>query len=256
MADAEDDLVAELAAVAERAAPATASGSHLGESELARIRLGEEEPALDESLRHLASCAACRARLVELEREPRIARAAAPKAIQPRRAARSNALLRGLVWPAAAIALCGLGYALTQRVRSPEHLQVVQRAYAGVMGSHDTGASYESTNLELSFAAEPATVVAFVVPSDESGKLLSWPQWFVPERSGRAVVVLAPRTFAAHSGKALGLVVFGSEAAVRPVADRLNELAATNPPSASEQSLTQIASEHGARLQRVSLALP
>jgi len=256
MADAEDDLVARLAAVVEHAAPSVGLGPHVGERELGQIRSGSEESALDESYRHLAGCAACRARLSEVKSEAGIAVAAAVQRLEPRRTARSRALLRNLVWPAAAVTLLGLGYAWTQRPHAPDQLNVVQRAYAGVMGPHAGGANHENTNLELSFAAEAANFSAFVVPCDEAGKVLASPRWFEREGSGRAVVVLAPRTFSPHSGKAVGLVVWGSDDAVQRVAARVSELAASAPPSANEQTLAKLVTEHGTRMQRFPLAVP
>lgn len=246
MANAEDDW-APLAAVAERAAPAVAPGPHLVDSELTQIRAGNEDPALDASYRHIAACASCRARLVEVSVEPEMA--AVRRVGTPRR----NALLRHLAWAAAALAVIGLGYTFAQRSHAPERLAIHQRPYAGIMGSRPADAPVENTNLELSFIAEQ-TLSALALPCDKYGKILSPPQWFVRQDAARFVVVFAPRTFLPHSGTARGLIVWGSEGQVRPVADALSALALTSSPSLSEAALAKLAAEHGARTQWLSLA--
>ncbi len=55
----------ELRARARDAAPARPEGDHVGDAALAALRADSEDPALDDAYRHLASCAACRARLAE-----------------------------------------------------------------------------------------------------------------------------------------------------------------------------------------------
>lgn len=244
MANAEDDL-APLAAVAERAAPAVAPGPHLLESALAQIRAGSEDPALEASYRHIAACASCRARLVEVSTEPEM------PPVRRIGNLRRNAL-RNLAWAAAALAVLGLGYIFVQRSHAPERLAILQRPYAGIMGSRPAEAPVENANLELSFTAEQ-TLSAFALPCDKYGKVLSSPQWFVRENAARFVVVLAPRTFLPHSGAARGLIVWGSEGQVRPVADAVSAIAATNSPVLSDAALAKLVAEHGARSQWLSL---
>jgi hypothetical protein len=253
MADAEDDLASRLAAVAEQAVPAVALSPHVSELELTQIRSGSEESALEASYRHLASCASCRARLLEVSIEAR-AVSSAERSVQPQRARQSAALARSLGWAAAAVTVLGLGYLMTQRPLVPERLAVAQRPYTGLMGSASPAPPREKTNIELAFTAD-ADFGAFVVPWDEQGKVLSAPQWFARESSGRTVVVLAPRTFLPHSGKVFGLVVWASNEKVRQVADRVSLLALATPPTASKQALTNLAFEYGARLQWLPLEL-
>lgn len=253
MADAEHDLDSRLAAVAEQAVPAVALSPHVGEAELLQIRAGGAEPTLDSSYRHLASCASCRARLLELSREAR-AKPPTPGSVLPRRPRHSRPSARAAAWAAAAVTLLGLGYAITHRAHLPERLAIAQRPYAGLMGSSEANTPNENTNIELAFRAE-ADLAAVVVPWDETGKILSPPQWFVNESSGRAVVVLVPRTFLPHSGKVFGVVIWGSNETVREIAERMNALALISPPAASKRAVTTLVTEHGAHLQWLPLDL-
>lgn len=73
----------ELRARADGAAPIAAEGPHPTDAELARIAADDESPELDVALRHLASCAACRARLVARDEVVTEAALAEPRAPRP-----------------------------------------------------------------------------------------------------------------------------------------------------------------------------
>ncbi|HEY2511274.1 MAG TPA: hypothetical protein VGI39_10480, partial [Polyangiaceae bacterium] len=63
-----------LAALGREAAPAEGLPLHVPEAELARMRAGDESDALSAAYQHTASCAVCRARLLEPALPERIAR--------------------------------------------------------------------------------------------------------------------------------------------------------------------------------------
>jgi hypothetical protein len=254
MTESEDELMARLHAVAERAAPASPSGPHLDAAELERVRAFDDDSALDTAYRHLSTCSACRARVTERSES------AQPESARPRStrraAASSSPAWRRPAWAAAAaIALIGVGYAVGREPPLPEALAVTQRAYAGVMGpDSSTGAPADSTNLELSFVSK-AELRAFLLPCSRDGALLAPPRWFEREDSNRFVVVVAPRTFRAHSGEIFGFVVWGAPDSAREAAGRVSErLSRTTSLAATERELRSLANERGARLQKLRLA--
>jgi hypothetical protein len=242
---------ARLAAIAERAAPAGAAGPHLTAVEVERARAFDEDSALDVAYRHLAMCASCRARLTE----PAPARPL-PKPVEAEGGGPARARWQRSAWAAAAVVLLGIGFAVVKSARVPEHLAVAQRPYAGVMSPDSASAALSaSTNLELSFTANEE-ISAFLIPCSEQGEVLSPPHWFAREDADRAVVAVAPRTFLPHSGKVFGFVVWGSERAVRRVADDMGKLASQASLPGLEAALGELSEAHGARMQKLELALP
>lgn len=254
MASSEDDVASRLAAIVERAAPTDAASAHVASRELERVRSGDEGAELEASYRHLASCASCRARLAAQVASDVTAtgqEASAP----PRVVARGRRPSR-LAWAAlAAAVLIALGFVLVPRERMPDRLVIVQRPYSGIMGSQQAESPGTHTNLELSFFAN-AHVTAFLVPCGEGGELLSAPIWFMTEGGDRATVTVAPRAFAQGSGKVVAFVVWGKGAAVHAVALRVNSLAPPVSRALTERRITELAQEHGARVQRVELLIP
>ncbi len=252
----------ELARRAKDAAPAAPSGEHLGEAALVALRARGESAALadrDEdadAYRHLASCAACRARMASLAKGADEA-AAVQRLVDVERGDETKATgkviplkRRSLGAPLAMLAAAAvLIFAVTALVRrSSEGLEVRTRSYAGTMGSAEDAANVApgDKNVEIYFESKDP-VAARLIVLDEKGNKLAPARAFTREGTKMRVVV-APRTFAAHEGKAQGFVVAGTEAIVAATAEEAMAL-----PQLTEKRLETIAKRQGAWFARVDL---
>ncbi len=214
-----DKDMAELRRLGTDAAPAAPSQPHVAAEELARMRKDDDSSDLDAAYRHVAGCAACRARLLESAALPE--RVAATAGLAPERAPAPVIALpprrRLIVALAAAAAVAlAIGAGALGR-RDAGAVAIAQRSYVGMMGTDDAeaaGVAPEDADVELSFTA-PAEEGATLVVMDGAGRVLSPVRSFTRSESGRFVAVVAPRTFAAHAGTAFGLVVIGDAAHVR-----------------------------------------
>jgi hypothetical protein len=206
-----EDEMESLLRLGRDAPPAVVPAPHATDDELARMRAGDEAADLDDAYRHAASCAACRARLVEPAAEvARVkerslggpARVAPVVALRPRRA-----MLFGFAAAAALVLAIGVRAMVD---RAPGPIAVTQRAYVGVMGEGDASAlavAPEDRDVELMLDG-PADGAAALLVVDGAGHRLAPVRWFA-RTDARLVAVVAPRTFAAHTGDAFGLVVAG-----------------------------------------------
>jgi hypothetical protein len=246
-----------LQALGAEAAPAQGPLPHVPDAELARIRVGDESEALSAAYRHVASCAVCRARVLEPALPEPIARALRGASSGARAPVAALALPRrrgpflALFAAAAGVALVvGVG-AFLRRDEGP--VTISQRAYVGMMGADDADApavGAEDADVELSFAAPPG-VAAAVVVVDSGGRALSPVRSFARPQGGRLVAVLAPRTFAAHAGPAFGLIVMGDSSRVREAAEGVGT-GAFGSVDAAEEAIR--ARGLGVRVERVEIA--
>jgi hypothetical protein len=341
-----------LAERAREAAPHPSGGPHVSAAEIERMRVDDESEDLDTAYRHLASCAACRARLLEpavtlhervavafrvaaegagalreaarrlsltlIERGPgRFVVFAPPaearalvtavasiahewgessamplvaddatlaieleawQALEAKGAARTNVVpLRrehhassasdassaraarsrkatAYGWGAAAAIVLLVGAAMfVKTTPSDEPIAIAQRAYVGMMGEGDAAVAAvapEDRNVELSFAA-PARAAAALVTIDAAGRPIAPVRGFTRGADGRLAVVIAPRTFAAHAGSAVGRVLWGDADRVREAMAKLGEVKEAR--DGYEGFVRAEARAHGVRVERVTI---
>jgi len=316
-----DPLPEELVQRARASAPGSPEGAHLGDDVLARLRGDDENDDDAAAFRHLASCAACRARMASEAPKPieRVGLAvrsgsrevssiaarhgatceargdgrafvlcapenasaiAAEIAAADARASvgRSRRQLlvaeaatdsleteawrampaatvvplrrRGWTTPLAALAVAAalaIGVASLLRTPSPG-FEVHMRSYAGTMGSAspDPGVPAADLNVELTVESKEHAAASLVVVGTHGEKLAPI-RAFVREGTTLRLVV-APRTFAKHEGKAIALVIAGSESSVAKTAEEAKAL-----PEVTEERLKIIAERQGARVARLEL---
>lgn len=205
--------------------------SHLDDATLARLRGDDERDEDAEAFRHLASCAVCRARLIEHPVEVR-ALSAPPARVIPisekRVSGRSVVLVGGVLSVAAVILIMVL--ALRRSTPEIAPLALRTKSYAGTMGSTPappTSVPPRDLNYELAFDA-PASAAARLVVIDRMGRSLAPMRAF--ERNGRELrVVIAPRMFAAHEGEAQAIVVSGEGPATTAAASEIEAALAKGP---------------------------
>jgi hypothetical protein len=269
-----DQDLAKLRALGLEAAPAAAPSAHVTDPQLARMRADDESVDLDPAYRHVSSCAACRARLLERVLPERVATALAlandgegtPAVAPPgldATSAPAPARVIALVLPRRWLIALGVAAALALAVgagilrpRDEERLAIAQRSYLGMMGRADAGAATvapEDADVELSFGAPSDGVGAALVAVDEAGNILAPVRWFTRGEGGRLVAVVAPRAFTAHAGVAFGLVVVGDVARVR---EGTRALGSGSPGSLDAVERAIRASGGGVRVQRVVIGQP
>lgn len=214
----DDEEMRALAAQAARAAPATSSGTHVSDFELARMRRDDEDASLDDAYRHVASCAVCRARLTDAEAGRALVDAAMPKPPPKTGLTRTSPpksrTLGWLLAAAAALALVLLVFFRGARDGGP--LVVTQRSFVGTMGTGPApsiSADPRDRNVELTLEADAESALAVVCDAD--GRRIAADQPFAKDARGKLVVVLAPRTFAAHVGTVRVWVFAGSAVALK-----------------------------------------
>ncbi|MFZ5892402.1 MAG: hypothetical protein ACOY0T_15185 [Myxococcota bacterium] len=211
-----------LAKLAAHAAPATPEGPHLSAEQLAAVRsTDEDDPALDEVFLHLASCAACRARLSEpssdvqalVQRSEPLQASVVPISSKRRRVRKP--WFAGLAVAASVL----LVFAITSRRGAEPSATLSQRSYAGVMGQNPAQSSSvapEDQNIELTLQGK-SFEAARVLIADAQGQVVAPWQSMRPSPSGLRAV-LAPRTFRAHRAELYAIVVYGDEAVVASAA--------------------------------------
>jgi hypothetical protein len=239
--------------LAAAAGPSIPDDAHVDAAHLGRMRAGDEDPALDAAYGHVARCVACRSALASPEtaaaRERDAAREHAAALAATQRAKRRVLPTWGWLAAAAAIAVV-LGAAVLRR--SPaEPIAITQRPIAGWMGGSAAptpSVAPADANLELRIGAAPFPA-AVLVTCDARGRVVAPPAAFTRDAKGDLVAVVAPRTFAAHEGRAVGLVVLGSDEAVRAAA--ATEAATAG--STSVDALTEALRSGRARVERVTL---
>jgi hypothetical protein len=228
--------------------------THLDDETLARLRGDEERDEDAEAFRHLASCAICRARMVE---DPKVVRDVARPpakviALSDRRASgKVLVAVSGVIVAAAVFVIMMLAM---RRPHEAPPIALRSRSYAGTMGgsSPAPSASMQPRDLdyELSFDA-PENTVAKLVLIDTFGRQLAPLRTF--ERAGGQLrVVVAPRTFAKHEGEARAIVLAGGESAVAAASKDIDAAFAQGPLAAEE--LAAIAQRY--TLSRGGVPLP
>jgi hypothetical protein len=227
--------------------------THLDDATLARLRGDDERDEDAEAFRHLASCAICRARMVEDPAEARAAiepRAKVVPLAERRASGKVLVLVSGVVAVAAVVVIMVLAL---RRPHEAPPIALRAKSYAGTMGSGPApSASMQPRDLdyELSFDASANTAAKLIV-IDAFGRQLLPVRPF--ERSGdRLQVVVAPRTFAKHEGEARAIVIAGSEASVASASKDIEAAFAQGPLAAEE--LAAIALRY--TLSRGSVPLP
>lgn len=235
---APDDDLSALRDRAAKAGAATSSNDHLDDPTLARFRAGEEDEALDDAFRHVASCAVCRARLTEgAEAKKLVETATRPRAIDAgaparRDGARTN---RGrVVMTVGAIVLATAAAVLLWMRPSTNDapVAVTQRWFVGTMGTSSAVLPPEDRDVELSLPDDGRDAAVLVF--DDRGKRLGNPVWFERAEGRKMRAVIAPRTYA-PAAKIVPLVLVGAHDDVATViaagaidADRVRPLAAAN----------------------------
>jgi hypothetical protein len=205
--------------LAAAASPSVPEGNHLSEAELAALRIEDESSSLGEAYRHLASCAACRARVSEPSRDvealvesvPSEARQDA-KVIEagPRVSNRNSAARFGAgLALAASVAIV---WSVTRGSGREPLLR--QRSFAGVVGESAAPSStaVPGRNLELDLDGKTIEAARLLIV-DSSGHVLA--PWLIlrPTDSGLRVV-LARRSLAAHRGTLHAIIVYGGATSV------------------------------------------
>jgi hypothetical protein len=206
--------------LAAAASPSVPEGNHLSEAELAALRIDDESSSLEEAYRHLASCAACRARLSEPSRDVRaLVESVPPEA--PQDAKLSDAGPRARNWSSAARLGAGLALAASVAIvfgitrgagREP---LLIQRSFVGVMGESPAPSStvaVRDRNLELDLEGKSIEAARLLIV-DSNGRVLA--PWLIlrPASSGLRVV-LARRTLAPHRGTLHAIIVYGGASSV------------------------------------------
>jgi hypothetical protein len=228
--------------------------THLDDETLARLRGDEERDEDAEAFRHLASCAICRARMVEDPKAVHALSERAPAKVIPlsdRRA--SGKVLVAVSGVIVAAAVFVIMFLALRRPHEAPPIALRSRSYAGAMGSAPApSASMAPRDLdyELSFDAQVNTVAKLIV-IDTFGRQLSPVRSF--ERAGDQLkVVVAPRTFAKHEGESRAIVVAGGESAVAGATKDIEAAFAQGPLAAEE--LAAIAQRY--TLSRGGVPLP
>lgn len=228
--------------------------THLDDETLARLRGDEERDEDADAFRHLASCAICRARMVEDPAAVRAVMERAPAKVIPlaeRRTSGKVLVAVGGVFVAAAVFV--IMFLAMRRPHEPPPIALRARSYAGTMGSGAAPSpSLQPRDLDydLSFDA-PVNTAAKLVIIDTFGRQLAPMRSF--ERAGEQFhVVVAPRTFAKHEGEARAIVLAGGESAVAAAAKDIEAAFAQGPLAAEE--LAAIAQRY--TLSRGGVPLP
>lgn len=186
---------------AEGAAPASPAGAHLASDVLARLRGDDERDEDADAFRHLASCAVCRARMVETEA------IAIPSAVEAR-----VVPIRRRWWPilAAAAAFLLVALALLRKPEAPK-IAVSTRPFVGMMGTASaSNVAPADMDLEVSFPATGVEAATLLIVSGEQRTEIA----FV--RDGDVLrVAIAPRVYPPGT---TGVVLAGTAAAVKAVA--------------------------------------
>ena len=242
MADQDDVELRALAARAARAAPATSSGRHVSELELARMHRGDEDSSLDDAYRHVASCAVCRARLTDAAAGRALVAAVMPKAKPKSRP------LGYLLAAAAAFALVVI--VLMRRSPDARPLTVTQRSFVGTMGSAPAPSiSIDPKDRNVELTVEDDAEAARAIVCDAEGRRISGDQVFTRGTGGKLALVLAPRTFAPHVGDARVWVFAGKAAALNEVVP-----SSSTGPNLVESTTRKQAEEKGIRFAIVVLS--
>lgn len=210
------EALAELA----QAAPEGPEGAHLSDEQLGALRGGQDDDsALDAGFRHLASCAACRARLSEPSAQVTalVDRSAKPEA--PAGAKKTSVLRRPWLAGFAVAAGVLLVFLMAGRGEKAPLATLSQRPYVGVMGSNSepgVGVAPEDRNIELRLQGSGIDA-ARVLTVDSNGAVIAPWIAFRPEPAGLRAL-LAPRAFRPHAGELFAIVVYGEAAAVASAA--------------------------------------
>lgn len=233
MTTPDDDDFVKLRARAVDAAPVPAEGAHLDAETIARIAAGDEDEGLDDAIRHVASCAVCRARLTDGAEGKRVVAQASRSrelaAPAPKRSPPSRAVVFAVA-AALAIAAAFVVYRRTS-TNDDERVAVTTRWFTGTMGTTSVAVPPEDRDVEVTIADEGRA--AAVLLFDANGKRAAAPRWLEPVEGKKLHVVLAPRLLGAAPLTAL-LVVGPNDAIATVVAtdptdlDRARSLATAN----------------------------
>jgi hypothetical protein len=244
-----------LRALGRDAGPEVAAPSaHVTTADLARIRASEETPDLESAYRHVAACAACRARLLEAGAVVAQMSSAAERSLD-RAGARRLSPQRatgGLLAASAIVALVAAAIAFHYRDAPP--LGVLERE---VVETNPSDVPPGERDVELSFPSSPSSsseeAAVFVV--DRAGRPLAGVQWFTRAANGQETVMLSPRTFLSHQGKAFGFVLAGENGSVRRIVDAFEQAPAPTTFDTYVASLNKLVSKAGraTRIQKIAI---
>jgi hypothetical protein len=248
----EENEIERLRSLAAHAAPIGPRDAHLTEDELRRVKAGEPEgetvSALDDAHRHLASCSACRARLVEspLHVEAQLTRA--------RKAAKQKGRITLYTLAAAALIVLGIGFARVRPAEEP--VTLVQRSYVGTMGATDTPRAIapEDRNVEILLRTTKRLEAARALVIDDAGGILAGIPPFIPDPADGALrTVIAPRMFPPRAGALHLVVVFGDENGVKRAVAQVSSPAHPRRSFAeTDAEISRAAHDCGVRVERAA----
>ena len=181
-----------LRALARDAAPAPATGAHVSDAELSRMRRDDESRDLEHAYAHAASCAACRARLIEAPEAVKAllesGTAAAPTPI------RRRAAIAWTSFAAAAVILLAVGIAARHPAALPDY------SFNVLAGGAETERALVSSSPKGAIAVRPGGVLDLVA-----------------RPSARVTGTVEARAFLVHDGAATpwGVVTVAPEGSVR-----------------------------------------
>jgi len=259
-----------LRALATEASPASSGGEHVDDAALARLRRDEDaDTAADAAAaRHVASCAACRARLLATDEERAraeslvgshapVARARAPAPVTGLDEARASRRSARRFYGAVAAATLAAAAAIALVPRSEDDLVVTQRAVVGMMGG-DASAAVPAQDHDIEVSVRAAADAGRLVVIDARGKALARPQRMA--RMGEHLVgTVAPRALGPHVAPPRAVVLVGNEEGVTRAAAELEAALARGTVSdvaAVTAAAREAAGRHGARAATATLESP